>query len=90
MSKIGYQRIAGHAYHPRAVQWWYFWEEEDGWAFARGGSCRTVREARHLIRDCHSSRARERARFLERPLYVLETDGSLTPITRSPYEAVRE
>lgn len=84
---IGYVRVTDNRLHTDAVQWWYFWEYEDGWAFARGGTCRTIREARHLIESCHRQRARERQRFFERPVAVLEKDGSLTPIPRSPYEA---
>lgn len=87
---IGYVRVTDNRFHPNAVQWWYFWEYEDGWAFARGGTCRTVREARHLIQACHVRRQHQRQRFLDRPVATLEKDGSLLPIPRSPYEAVRE
>jgi hypothetical protein len=83
-----YQRIS-EKYSPDAVQWWYFEQFEDEWAFARGGKCRKVREARRLIREAEAECRRERHRFLSRPTFVMETDGSLRPIQEPPYQAVQ-
>ena len=86
---LGYVRVGTQKKDDHAVQWWYFWEYEDGWAFARGGTCRTLREARHLIRGCHGLRDLERRRFLSRPTHYLLEDGSLEEINRGPYDLAR-
>jgi hypothetical protein len=81
---IGFARVNPYPADD-AVQWWYYWPYEDGWAFARGGSCRTLRQARRHLRDCHGIRERERNRFLRQPDAELLDDGSLRPFPRSPY-----
>jgi hypothetical protein len=86
---LGHCRVGDHRKNDHAVQWWYYWPYEDGWEFARGGTCRTTREARHHLDRCHQIRERERQRFLQRSEYELLTDGSLRPIRRSPYELVK-
>lgn len=88
MTDIGYTRVRDNRMWVDAVQWWYFWEYDDGWAFARGGRCRTLREARRLIRNCHGERQRERQAFLDRPKLLLTEDG-IVPIARSPYDTGR-
>ncbi len=90
MSDLGYVRIGtDFQQSEQAVQWWYFWSYDDGWAFARGGNCRTLREARHKLSECHGIRERERARFLGRYDYQLMEDGSLREIDRGPYDIKR-
>jgi hypothetical protein len=90
MTSSGHVRLAGQNHTPNAVQWWYFRDYEDGWAFARGGRCRTTREARHLIRAASRACAVERHYFENRPEREMLNDGSLIPVRgRSPYEAVR-
>lgn len=81
----GYVRVTDDRMHPEAVQWWYWWQKE-GWAFARGGRCRTIREARRLIREAHAEMQREYDAFTNRPDGVLQPDGSIRPLQRSPYE----
>lgn len=85
--KSGYARIAGSQRRDDGVQWWYFWLEDDGWGFARGGRVRTVRDARHKLRTCTAEREHERRVFLERPQYEIWPEG-LRPVERSPYELI--
>jgi hypothetical protein len=88
MRSQGHTRLAGQQHNPVAVQWWYFRDYEDGWAFARGGRVRTTREARKKIRDCDHECSRERHYFESRPTHEMLDDGSLVPTRgRSPYEA---
>lgn len=83
----GYVRVTDDQMHPDAVQWWYWWQKP-GWAFARGGRCRTIREARQLIRQAHGEMQREYYVFRNRPEAELLNDGSLRPFQRSPYEGI--
>ena len=90
MRTQGHIRLAGQDSNPLAVQWWYFRDYEDGWAFARGGRVRTTREARKAIRDADHECLRERHYFESRPTHEMLEDGSLVPTRgRSPYEATR-
>ena len=82
----GYVRVAGDQMAEDAVQWWYWWTYPDGWAFARGGRVRTVREARRMHRAAHAEMQRERRVFLKRPTHKL-VEGDPVPLARSPYEA---
>lgn len=89
MISSGHVRLGTQMYSEVAVQWWYFRDFEDGWAFARGGRCRTTREARKLISDCHHECVRERHYFQSRPDMEMLKDGSLVSARgRSPYEGM--
>lgn len=83
----GYVRVTDDRMHPDAVQWWFWWQKE-GWAFARGGRCRTIREARKMIRAAYGEMQREHHAFLHRPVGELLADGSIREFERSPYEGV--
>lgn len=84
MIKSGFQRIIPHQ-DPEAVAWWFVREFEDGFIYARGGRCRTTREARHLYRQHWDLSGREHVEFEERPLFFLREDGSLAEIDYGPY-----
>lgn len=85
----GHIRLAGQEQNAVAVQWWYYRDYEDGWAFARGGRVRTTREARKKLRDCDHECERERHYFESRPTHEMLDDGSLIPTRgRSPYESI--
>lgn len=89
MNAQGHIRLAGQGHNPLAVQWWFFRDYEDGWAFARGGRVATTRQARKAIRDAANECSRERHYFESRPTHEMLDDGSLVPTRgRSPYEAV--
>ena len=72
--------------HDTAVQWWYYRKDEDGWGFARGGTCRTTRDARHLVQDCHHTALAARRDYDSRSEYKMLEDGSLVEIDRGPYD----
>ena len=85
VTNAGYQRINPRM-APDAVIWWYVREYEDGFVFARGGRCRTTREARHILNEqmpklCES----EYAAFVNRPVAWMMDDGSLWPVDYGPY-----
>lgn len=84
MTTQGYQRIVP-GFSPDAVAWWYVVEFEDGYVYARGGRCRTTRDARDQLR-IHASRSRhDHVGFAKRPTARLMSDGSLEPIDYGPY-----
>jgi hypothetical protein len=68
-----------------AVIWWCVREYPDGFVHARGGRVRTTRDARNAIRGAYSEGDVMRRLFVERPVAILEADGSLTPIDYGPY-----
>ena len=81
----GYVRVSPFN-RPDAVVWWYSHAFADGFVFARGGSVRTNRQARHAINDCKGMSEREHRRYVERPVARLMDDGSLEPINYGPYD----
>lgn len=60
-------------------------EFDDGFVYADGGAVRTTRIARREIDASHDRARAAHRRFVERPVAILEADGSLTPIDYGPY-----
>lgn len=80
----GYKRVADSRPNQVAVRWWYFAERDDGSCFARGGRVSSARAARRELRNARTADHAERRldSRLERPVFVLQGDGSLRPVPR--------
>lgn len=76
MIKSGYHRMTPH-HADDAVSWWFFRTWKDGFAFGRGGRCRTSREARHLITDLYNASEHQHHEWLRRPTHQLLPTGEI-------------
>lgn len=76
MTAQGYVRlIAGR--HPEAVSWWFVRTFDDGFVYARGGRCRTARQARAILQGLWTAAGAEHRAWIERASHRLRRDGSL-------------
>lgn len=81
------------------VRWWFYvWVpgeklrnqkarlgvEDNGFAFARGGRCRSEQEAQQLIEQAQGEAALEISYWRGQPSHALGANGELIPLTQLP------